>query len=218
VVDHLHGHGLSGAMVLLGVDGMAHARRERARFFSGNDAVPLMIVCVGSGELIARALPGLGALLADPIVTLERVRVCKRGGVLLAEPRLLPEQDDEGLGLWQKLTIYASERSRHRGHPLYIELIRRLREGGARGATSVRGIWGFSDDGPPHGDRLFAVRRRVPVLTTVVDRPERIRRWFQIVDEVTDEAGLVTSEMVPAVRAVAPGRQFGGLRLASLHD
>ena len=54
----------------------------------------------------------------------------------------------------------------------------------------------------------------MPVLTTIVDRPERIRRWFQIVDEVTDQAGLVTSEMVPAARAVAPPRRFGGLRLA----
>ncbi len=216
VVDHLRGHGLSGAMVLLGVDGMAHGRRERARFFSRNDAVPLMIICVGSSELIARGLPGLAGLLADPILTVERVRVCKRGGVLLSEPRVLPERDDAGLGVWQKLTVYASEHSRHGEHPLYIELIRRLREGGGRGATSVRGIWGFSDDGPPHGDQLFSVRRRVPVLTTIVDRPERIRSCFGIVDEVTDEAGLVTSEMVPALRAVAHQRRFGGLRLARL--
>ena len=36
------------------------------------------------------------------------------------------------------------------------------------------------------------------MVTVIVDTPERIARWFAIVDEVTGETGLVTSEMVPA--------------------
>jgi PII-like signaling protein len=216
VVDYLRERGLAGATVLLGVDGMAHRQRQRARFFSRNEAVPVMIISVGSGHAIAEALPGLDAMLTDPIVTLERVRVCKRDGELLTEPVHLPEQDDAGLGVWQKLMVYAGEQSRHAGHPLYIQLIRRLREEGASGATSLRGVWGFSGDHPPHGDRLFSLRRHVPVLTSIVDRPEAIRRWFQIVDECTDEAGLVTSEMVPALHAVAPERRIGGVKLARL--
>ena len=216
VVDYLHAQGLSGATVLLGVDGMAHRQRQRARFFAQNQAVPLLIVSVGDGNAIARALPGLARLLTEPIVTLERVRVCKRDGKLLAEPRHLPERDDAGLGVWQKLMVYAGEQSRHDGHPLYIHLIRRLREEGASGATSLRGSWGFSGDHPPHGDRLFRLRRRVPVVTTIVDTPDRIQRWFRIIDDCTDETGLVTSEMVPAFHAVAPRGHVGGLKLARL--
>ena len=53
-----------------------------------------------------------------------------------------------------------------------------------------------------------------PVVTVVIDTPERIRRWFAIVDELTDETGLVTSEMVPAFHATGPARERGGLRLA----
>jgi PII-like signaling protein len=218
VVDLLHERGLAGATVLLGVDGMAHRRRQRARFFSRNEAVPVMIISVGDGHTIAQALPELDAMLNDPIVTLERVRVCKRDGHLLAEPVHLPEQDDAGLGIWQKLMVYAGEQSRHAGHPLHIQLIRRLREEGASGATSLRGIWGFSGDHPPHGDRLSSLRRHVPVLTSIVDRPEAIRRWFAIVDECTDQGGLVTSEMVPALHALAPGRRIGGFKLARLHS
>jgi hypothetical protein len=51
-------------------------------------------------------------------------------------------------------------------------------------------------------------------VTVIVDTPERIRRWFAIVDELTDEAGLVTSELVPAFRATAGEARRGGLRLA----
>jgi PII-like signaling protein len=132
---------------------------------------------------------------------------------VLAEPLLLPERDDGGLGIWQKLMVYAGEQARHDGRPLYIQLIHRLREEGASGVTSLRGIWGYSGDHLPHGDRLLQVRRQVPVVTTLVDTPEAIQRWFAIVDEVTDEAGLVTSEMVPAYLAVAPSARVGGLAL-----
>jgi len=53
------------------------------------------------------------------------------------------------------------------------------------------------------------------MVTIIIDTPERIARSFEIVDELTDQAGLVTSEMVPAMAALAEGeRQRGGLRLA----
>ncbi len=214
VVDLLRARGIAGATVLLGVDGTAHGERERAGFFSRNAEVPLMVIAVGEGDRIAEALPDLGARLERPLVTLERVRLCKRDGERLAEPRALPATDPSGLGVWQKLMVYAGEQSRHRGHPLSGRLVRRLREAGAPGTTSLRGIWGYHGDHGPHGDSFWQLRRRVPVVTVVIDTPERIGEWFAIVDEMTDEAGLVTSEMVPAFRATSAHVERGGFRLA----
>jgi PII-like signaling protein len=215
VVDLLHDHGVAGATVLLGVDGTAHGTRQRARFIGRNTRVPLMIISVGAGDTIARALPDLGALLERPLVTLERIRVCKRDGRRLADPHQFRTDDLDGLGSWHKLMIYAGEEAQHHDHPLYLQLIRRLREAGAAGATCLRGIWGYHGDHQPHGDRLLGLRRRVPVLTVVVDRPDRIHRWYEIVDELTDETGLVTSELVPAFRATGPDLLEGGLPLSN---
>ena len=214
ISDLLHRRRLAGATVLLGVDGTAHGVRQRARFFGRNADVPMMIITVGAGEQIAQVLPELGTLLSRPLVTLERVRVCKIDGRLLAQPTALPSSDEHGLALWQKLMVYTSEQARYGNGPLHVALIRRLRESGAVGATCLRGIWGFHGDRAPHGDRLLQLRRHVPVVTIVVDSPEGIARSFRIVDEVTDQAGLVTSEMVPALAAVADGSARGGLRLA----
>jgi PII-like signaling protein len=215
VCDLLHRREISGATVLLGVDGTAHGVRQRARFFGRNEEVPMMIIAVGSGAQIARVLPELGGLLRRPLLTLERVRVCKRDGQLLARPRALPDTDERGLAMWQKLMVYASEQARHGRTPLHVALVHRLRESGASGVTCLRGIWGFHGDHAPHGDRLLQLRRHVPVVTIIVDTPERIAESFGIVDELTDRAGLVTSEMVPAMTALAEGeRQRGGLRLA----
>jgi PII-like signaling protein len=196
VVDLLHDRGIAGATVLLGVDGTAHGARRRARFVGRNQDVPLMVISLGDGHRIATLLPELGALLARPLVTLERVRVCKRDGVKLAEPHSAPDTGPSGLEVWQKLMVYAGEQSRHRGRSLSHELVRALRAGGAAGATSLRGIWGYHGDHAPHGDTFWQLRRRVPILTVIVDTPDRIREWFAIVDELTDETGLVTSEMV----------------------
>jgi PII-like signaling protein len=213
VCELLRRRGMSGASALLGVDGTVHGRRARAHLFGRNADVPMMVVAIGSSAHVARVLPELGGL-RQPLVTLERVQVCKRDGQLLATPHPLPGTDEHGLALWQQLMIYTSEHQLHHRQPIHRGLVRRLREAGAAGATTLRGIWGFHGDHAPHGDRIWQLGRHVPTVTIVIDTPERTAGWFEIVDEFTREHGLVTSEMVPALRTGAGHDGRGGLRLA----
>ena len=193
--DLLHRRGVDGATALLGVDGTAHGRRQRAAFFSRNAEVPMMIVAVGAGEQISRVLPELGALLRRPLLTLERVQVCKRDGRHLAAP---------GNGSrWQKLMVYTSETVRHQGQPVHRAIVRRLRSAGISGTTTLRGIWGFHGDHAPHGDRLLQLGRHVPTVTIVIDTPERIATAYAVIDELTSERGLVTCETVSRLRDLA---------------
>jgi PII-like signaling protein len=196
VVAQLRDCGLDGATVLLGVDGTVGGERRRARFFARNVDVPVMIIALGEGDPVAVALERLRATFARPLATLERVTVCKRDGVLLTRPPAVEEP-----GMWQKLMVHAGEGARFGGHPLHVALIRRLREAGAAGATALRGVWGYAGAEPPHGDRVWSLRRHVPVVTVVVDAPARMAELFPVVDEVTASAGLVTSEWVPRIAA-----------------
>ena len=195
----MYRRGLSGATVLLGVDGTVHGARARARFFSRNAEVPMMVISVGPRELIARVLPELMGMFDRPLLTLERVRVCKRDGELIARPHRPPATGEDGAAIWQKLMIHTSEASTRDGHPLHRVLARRLRAARVAGATSLRGIWGFHGEHAPHGDKLLQVRRHVPVVTVVIDTPDRIAQAFEIVDDVTSDRGLVTSELIPAL-------------------
>lgn len=215
VCELLHRRGVAGATVLLGVDGTAHGHRERARFFGRNVNVPLMVLAVGAGPQITAVLPELDTLLNRPLITLERVRICKRDGVLVNPPQPLPRADDQGLALWQKLSIFTSEGALHDGQPIHRALTRALRAHGSSGATSLRGIWGFHGDHPPHGDRPFQIGRRVPTVTVVIDTPDKISQAFPIVDTFTRERGLVTSELVPAARSTTAHHGHGGLDLAN---
>ena len=214
IVELLRRHGLRSATVLLGVDGTAHGVRERAQFFGANVQVPLMIIAVGRGAELQPVLPEIAGLLDRPLLTLERVRICKVDGQRLAAPHQVPGTDDAGLRTWVKLMVHADHDTRHAGRPLFVEIVRRLRAAGAGGATVLHGIWGYHGDRPPAGDRLLSLRRRVPTTTIVVDTPERIGAWFQIIDELTDQGGVVTSELVPAFHARGAWGEAGGLALA----
>ena len=128
IVDFLHRHEVAGATVLLGVDGTVHGRRERARFFSRNAEVPLMIISIGDGDRIGALVPELGAMLSDPLMTLERVQVLKRDGERLAEPRTIGPSDESGLARWQKLMVFR----RRAGAPWQASAPCRARQAPAR--------------------------------------------------------------------------------------
>ncbi|QUR66784.1 DUF190 domain-containing protein [Mycobacterium spongiae] len=204
VCELLYRHGFAGASVLLGVDGTAHGERYRARFFSRNVNVPLMIIAIGTPARVSAAVAELTEVLPNRVLTIERVRICKRDGELFARPPELPTTDDHGRNLWQKLMVHTAEATLHDGLPIHRAVVHRLLQSEtARGATALRGIWGFHGNHKPHGDKLFALTRRVPVTTIVVDTPESIARSFDIIDELTARHGLVTSEMVPAAMSLS---------------
>ncbi|MHC9293144.1 DUF190 domain-containing protein [Mycobacterium sp. LTG2003] len=214
----LHRHGFAGATVFLGVDGTVRGQRRRARFFSRNADVPMMIIAIGTGEQVAAVLAELPKLLTEPLFTVERAQLCKRNGELLSRPKAIPSQDNQGRALWQKLMIHTSETALHAGVPIHRAIVRSVLESGAAGgATVLRGVWGFGDNGNPHGDRLFQLGREVPVTTIVVDSPDRIAATFDIVDGLTAAHGLVTSELVPSATTVDAGYRSGSTDLGR-HD
>jgi PII-like signaling protein len=218
VCDLLHRHGFAGASVFLGVDGTKHGQRQRARFFSRNVEIPVMIIAIGTGDQAVDAIPEVEAMLRQPLLTLERVQLCKRDSELMARPAALPAADDNGRALWQKLMVYTSEATLHDGVPIHRAIVKRLFDANAAsGATVLRGVWGFHGDHKPHGDKMIQLTRQVPVTTIVVDSPERIAASFDIIDSVTDRHGLVTSELVPALVSIDGGERRGGTALARYH-
>lgn len=213
VCELLRQRGIGGATVLLGVDGTRNGLRERAHFMRRNEDVPLMVIAVGAAASIDRVLPEVSALLGDPLITLERIEVCKRDGRLLRRPSPANEPDANGLVMWQKFMVYASEAVLHESLPMHRALTRRLRAAGVSGSTTLRGIWGFHGDHDPHGDRFLQLGRRAPTVTIVIEHPERSAQVFEIIDELTHDRGLVTSELVPALRSTSARHSRGTLRL-----
>jgi PII-like signaling protein len=205
ICDLLYRRCIAGATALLGVDGTSRGRRQRPRFLSRQAELPMMVIAVGSWDEIMLVLPDIKGLLRHPLLTLEPVRVCKRDGLIVGAPDRSPETGEHGMDLWQKLTVYTSQAALHEGQPVHRTLARRLVAAGIGGVTTLRGVWGYHGEHAPHGDGPLRLGRHVPAVTIVIDTPHRIPAAFAVIDELTAERGLVTSETVPAVRAPAPG-------------
>jgi PII-like signaling protein len=190
---------IAGATVLAGVDGTCLGRRQRAQFLHHDADAPLVITAVGAGERIAMLLPELGGLFRHPLMTVAKVSLCKKDGELISRPHLEANRDAPAAAdmlALVKLTVYTSEAARHDGQPVHRAILRRLRSAGLSGAASARGIWGFHGDHAPHGDHFPHLGHHVPVVTTVIDTPERISAAFDAIDPMTPERGLVTAETV----------------------
>ncbi len=210
----LYKYGFAGAAAFLGVDGTVDGQRRRAKFFSRNAGVPLLVVGVGTAQQVAAASAELRTLLPDALLMVERIQVCKRNGESIQPPHRFPAEDADGHPLFQKLSVHTPEDALHKGVPIHRALLRGLRESDQfSGATVLRALWGFHDGRAPHGDRLLQLSRHVPVTTVIVDTPAAIAAAFEIVDAVTEERGLVTSELVPAAVLIDRGHQRGGMQL-----
>lgn len=182
-VAALKRQGAFAATVLLGVDGVLEGERRRARFLAGNRGVPALTVGVGPRAAIEAAVAEVDG--AAHLVTYEPVELFRLiGPVSLHKDAAV------------RVTLVTSEVASRDSHPLYVELIHRLRREGAAGATAQRGAWGFRGDEDPHGDRVLALRRDVPIVVEVVDGPERAGRWLEIARELAGEGDLVYSQVV----------------------
>jgi len=225
IVELLRRQGATGAIVLMGIDGVLRGARRSARVFAVDALTPMAITSVGPRAILERLPPLLGAAVEDPIVTFERIAQLKHDGELL-EP--LPwsgsvggntsdddeqDEDEDIPDVWHTLRIYTRRSAQVNGRALYSELTRRLREIGAAGATTILGEWGFSSDEAPYGDRAWRVTSHTPSYTVYIDRPHKLAAAWPLVDELTARHGIVTSLTVPGYRERAGATVHGRLEI-----
>lgn len=95
----------------------------------------------------------------------------------------------EGPG--KEVRVYIGESDRWQGRPLDQALVERLRREGFAGATVTRGILGFGKASRIHAAHIVRLSEDLPIVVTVVDKPERINQLMPILAEMVTE-GLVT--------------------------
>ncbi len=95
----------------------------------------------------------------------------------------------------QLLRIFIGESDKFQGKPLYEWIVQQAREKGLAGATVLRGIEGFGRASRIHTAKILRLSEDLPVIIEIVDVPEKIEPFVELVDQVID-GGLVTIEKV----------------------
>ena len=210
-VELLRDAGAKCAVVLAGADGLVHGMRRRVRLFS-TEGGPLHIVAVVPRTSAPEALHALAGALPRPVLTIEPIALLKHRGERVESLPRPPEGPGDDRG-WLAVTLYARRTAVHHGRALFTELTRRLRRGGAAGATTIPADWGFTSDEHPHGDRLGRVADHRPTFTVWIDRPATVVDLWPVLDELTAEHGTVTCLPLPGYRERAANTVRGELRL-----
>ncbi len=95
--------------------------------------------------------------------------------------------------------IFIGESDRHKGKPLYEQIVLKARELNLAGATVTRGILGFGADSRLHSSKILELSEDLPVIIEIVDTEENINRLMPFIDETVEE-GLVTMEKMRVIK------------------
>jgi uncharacterized protein len=109
-------------------------------------------------------------------------------------------------GKAKMLRIHFGEDDKWQGKPLFEAIVTKCRELDIAGATVFRGIEGYGASTLIRKSHLLRSSDR-PIMVSVVDTEENIRKLLPALDEMVDE-GLIAMSEVEVIRYV----HQGGLR------
>jgi PII-like signaling protein len=55
-------------------------------------------------------------------------------------------------------------------------------------------VWGFRGEVAPHGDRVLALRRDVPVIVETVDSAEGAEGWLEVAESLSGASDVAYSQ------------------------
>src|SRR3989449_2585625 len=94
------------------------------------------------------------------------------------------------------LRIHFSEHDKHAGRPLYEVVIEKCRELSIAGATVFRGLEGYGESAEIHRHHL--VVHDQPIVVTIIDSEENIRRLLPVIEEIMDTGLIAISDVAVA--------------------
>jgi hypothetical protein len=97
------------------------------------------------------------------------------------------------------LRIHFGESDKWNGKPLYEAIVSKCQELGLAGATVYRGIEGYGASTRIHHASHWKFSRDAPVMLSIIDTEEQIKKLIPHLDEMVHE-GLVAISRVDVIR------------------
>ncbi len=93
------------------------------------------------------------------------------------------------------LRIFIDEADYYEGDLLYEAIVKKLRQLDIAGATVSRGLIGYGAPKRIHHLDSFGHPTERPIIISIVDTEEKIKRVLPVLDEMVDEALIVLSDV-----------------------
>jgi PII-like signaling protein len=196
VVRFLHRHGCAGATVTRAVAGYGESgKMHEAHLFSLTEDVPMRIEAVESEKKINALLPWLYDIVDKGLIEVQDTFVVKHT-THKEQPEGEHAMKHEKLeGHAKMLRVYIGEDDRWEGEPLHESIVKKLRMMDIAGATVYRGLMGYGAQQRLHKSGWLGLSRDLPIMISVIDTEEKIRKILPVLDEMVDEGIVVLSDV-----------------------
>ncbi len=197
LLELFHEHGCAGATVTKGVAGFGpHGVFRRRRALALTEDLPIRIEVVEEASTIDRLLPFVYDIVEEGLVELLETTVVKyarRGEPPRPGRPGPPHVKLEGRA--KMLRIFVGESDEWEGVPLHEAIVKRFRMLDLAGATVEQGLLGYGASGRVHRGGFLHFSTDLPVVITVVDTEEQVRRVLPVLDEMVAEGLVVLSDV-----------------------
>jgi len=196
IVQFAHRHGCAGATVTKAVSGYGRSGKvHEAHLFSVTEDVPMRIEIVESEQKINALLPFIYDMVDKGLIEVQDTEVIKHT-THKAQPEEAQAMKHEKLeGRAKLLRIYIGEDDRWEDEPLHDAIVKKLRMMDLAGATVYRGLSGFGAQQRVHRSGFLGLSRDLPIMISVIDTEEKIRRVLPVLDEMVDEGLIALSDV-----------------------
>ncbi|MBV8549964.1 MAG: DUF190 domain-containing protein [Acidobacteriaceae bacterium] len=157
---------------------------------------PVRIEFIETKERADELLPTLYEMVTDGLIAVQDLTIVK--SVAKAKKSKLPESTapKKIVSRAAKMVrIYLGESDRCNDEPLYEAIVKKLRMMEFEGATVYRGILGYGAKGHTHKAGLFHLSHDLPIMISVVEKPDRANELVQVVADMMQDGIIVTSDV-----------------------
>jgi PII-like signaling protein len=157
---------------------------------------PVRIEFIETVERVEELLPTLYEMVTDGLITVQDLTVVKAVAKDSKAKAAQMEVRKKTVTTPAKLVrIYLGESDKCKGEPLYEAIVKKLRMMDFAGATVYRGILGYGAKGHTHKAGKFHLSHDLPVMISVVEKPERLDELVRVVAEMVQDGLIVTSDV-----------------------
>ena len=198
IMKFLLEHGVAaGSMVRPSLGFGSHQRMHSDLYTDAPSDLPMRIEFTDSSDKIERLMPLIHDLVTDGVIETVDVNVVKVA--VEAKGKKAPVTTERSEGPAQHLRIFLGEADRYEGEPLFDAIIKQLRLLEIAGATVHRGILGYGAKRHTHRDSLLHFKHDRPIMISVIDSAENIRKAAVAVERMLVDGLLVVTD-VRAIR------------------
>src|SRR6266540_1010389 len=196
IVEFAHRHGCAGATVTKAVSGYGRSGKvHEAHLFSITEDVPMRVEVVDSEQKINALLPWIYDMVDKGLIEVQDTEVIKHTTHKAEREEDQTVKHEKLEGHAKMIRIYIGEDDRWEGEPLHEAVVKKLRMMDIAGATVYRGLIGYGAQQRVHRSGFFGLSSDLPIMISVIDTEEKIRKVLPVLDEMVDEGLIALSDV-----------------------